>query len=117
MLRLASDENVHGNIIDGLRLRKPNLDIVRVLDVGLARTPDPLILDWAASHDRIVITIDVNTMLGFAWHRVRAGQRMPGLIVLHEHATIGRAIDDIILVTTCCTSDEIASRSVVHVPL
>ena len=35
MLRLLSDENFDGKIIRGLFLRQPNLDLVRVQDVGL----------------------------------------------------------------------------------
>jgi hypothetical protein len=57
MLRLVSDEDVHDDIIRGLRRREPTLDIVRVIDVGLGHTPDPTILEWAASHDRISLVI------------------------------------------------------------
>ena len=35
MLRLLTDEDVHGDIVDGLRRRQPALDLVRVQDVGL----------------------------------------------------------------------------------
>lgn len=34
MLRLISDEDVHDDIIRGLRRREPTLDIVRAVDVG-----------------------------------------------------------------------------------
>jgi hypothetical protein len=67
MLRLATDEDVHEDIIRGLRRREPALDIVRVVDVGLGHTPDPLILEWAAGEGRVLITGDLNSMVGFAW--------------------------------------------------
>ena len=35
MLRLLADENFHGDIVRGLLLRQPDLDLVRVQDVGL----------------------------------------------------------------------------------
>lgn len=35
MLRLLADENFNGDIVRGLLLREPDLDIVRVQDVGL----------------------------------------------------------------------------------
>ena len=40
MLRLLSDEDVHDDIIRGLRRRAPNLDIIRAVDVGLGQRPD-----------------------------------------------------------------------------
>jgi hypothetical protein len=43
MLRLLSDEDVHDDIIPGLRRREAVLDIVRAVDVGLDHTPDPII--------------------------------------------------------------------------
>lgn len=48
MLRLLADENLNNAILRGLRLRMPDVDIVRVQDVGLIGADDPTILDWAA---------------------------------------------------------------------
>ena len=42
------------------------LDLVNVRDVGLAHTPDPVILVWAAFAGRVMVTSDVNTLVGFA---------------------------------------------------
>jgi predicted nuclease of predicted toxin-antitoxin system len=60
MLRLLSDEDIHDDIVRGLRRREPTLDTVRALDVGLDHTPDPIILAWAASNERVLITGDLN---------------------------------------------------------
>lgn len=49
MLRLLSDENFNGDIIRGLFLRQPNLDLLRVQDVGLREVDDLEILDWASN--------------------------------------------------------------------
>jgi hypothetical protein len=38
MLRLLTDEDVHGDIVHGLRRRQPALDLVRAQDVGLRQT-------------------------------------------------------------------------------
>jgi hypothetical protein len=53
MLRLLTDEDVHG-IVAGLRRRLPDLDLIRVHEAGLLHTADALILDWAAQHGRVV---------------------------------------------------------------
>jgi hypothetical protein len=49
-------------------------------------------------------------MVGFAWARVKAGQPMPGVLVVRENTGIGRAINDILLVAECCTPDDIKDQ-------
>ncbi|MEX0716299.1 MAG: DUF5615 family PIN-like protein [Planctomycetaceae bacterium] len=82
MLRLLADENFNGDIVRGLLLRQPNLDIVRVQDVDLAGSDDPEILAWAAENDRIVLTHDRATMSDHAHERVAAGEGMAGVFIL-----------------------------------
>lgn len=43
MLRRVSDENFNGDIVRGLRLRRPDLDLVRAQDVGLEGADDPCV--------------------------------------------------------------------------
>jgi hypothetical protein len=45
MLRLAVDENFNNDVLRAVLRRKPNLDILRVQDAGLAGAEDPTILD------------------------------------------------------------------------
>jgi len=47
------DQNFHGHILDGLRRRAPELDLVHVRDVSLAAAPDRTILEWAAAQGRV----------------------------------------------------------------
>jgi predicted nuclease of predicted toxin-antitoxin system len=70
MLRLAADENFNGDIVRGLLRRNPQVDIVRVQDVGLSGANDPAVLEWAATENRVVVTHDVATLAGYA--------RLPG---------------------------------------
>ncbi len=56
------DENFNGDIFRGLLLRHPNLDLLRVQDVGLREVDDPAILAWAADNGRILLTHDRATM-------------------------------------------------------
>ena len=116
MLRLVSGEDVHDDIIRGLRRREPTLDVVRVLDVGLAHTPDPVILASAADQARILITGDLNTMVGFAWARVQSGEPMPGVLALLENNAVSRVIDDILLVAEYMPEEEIRDQVVVFLP-
>ena len=116
MLRLAADENFNGNIIRGLLRRRPDLDIVRVQDVGLAGADDPAILAWAADEGRILLTHDVETMVGFTYEGVNAGLRMPGVFEVQLGTSIGQAIQDILLLVECSFEDEWEGR-VVYIPL
>lgn len=95
--RLLSDENFSGAILRGVRRRFPEIDLVRVQDVGLSKATDKEILEWAAIHDRVLITHDIATVPGYAMERVRDGLRMPGVIVIPQLRTIGYAIEEILL--------------------
>ncbi len=106
MLRLVSDENFHGDVLRGLYRRRPELDVVRVQDVGLSATSNPDILAWAAAEGRIVLTHDRDTMPNFAYDRVRAGQPVPGVFVVSDLMPIGQAIDEILLAVECLTPEE-----------
>ena len=78
MLPLLLGENFNGRIYRGLVRDHPNLDIVRVQDVGLRTVDDPDILEWAAENQRVVASNDVKTMPAFAYERMEAGKPMPG---------------------------------------
>ena len=95
MFRLGADEDFDNDILRGLLQRRPELDIVRVQDAGLAGEEDPLILEWAARERRMVLTHDFNTMLDCAYARVEAELPMPGVIAIRQSVSIGRAIDEI----------------------
>ncbi len=98
MLRLAADENFNGDIVRGLLRRNPQLDIVRIQDVGLSGADDPSVLEWAARENRLVVTHDVSTMAGHAFARVAASQPMPGVCAVPSLAPIGQVIADLLLV-------------------
>lgn len=116
MLRLASDADVHGEILRGLRRRLPVIDLVRVQDALPEGTPDPEVLVWAATENRILVTNDRNTMVGFAYQRVALGESMPGLIVTTNEQSLGLAIDDILVIAEYMAEDEIKDQ-VVFLPL
>lgn len=98
MLRLAADENFNNDILRGLLRRKPDLDIVRVRDVGLSGADDPTILEWVAQEGRVLLTHDVSTLTRYAYERVEAGKPMPGVFEVSRAVPIGVAIEDIMLI-------------------
>jgi len=106
MLRLVSDENLNGDIVRGLLRRNPDLDLVRVQDVGLVQALDPEILEWAASHGRVLLTHDVSTVPPAAYQRIGDGKPMPGVFIVPDRMPIGEAIDEILFLSMDVEVDE-----------
>lgn len=93
MLALVTDENVDSRVLRGLRARTPDLDVLRVQDVGLSATDDRQILAWAAAEGRVLLTHDVSTMTAFAAQRLAAGEPMAGVIIVAQTEAVGVVID------------------------
>lgn len=93
MLRLLADENLDGRVWRGLLARMPDLDLVRVQDVGLYGADDPAVLAYAAREDRVLLSHDVRTMTVFAGERLATGQSMAGLVVVPQVERPGRVIE------------------------
>ena len=106
MLQLAADENFNNDIFRGLLRRNPDVDIVRIQDVGLSGADDPTVLEWIAKEGRVLLTHDVTTITQYAYERVRAGLRMPGVFEVNRSVPIGRAIEDIVLLSECSLDGE-----------
>jgi hypothetical protein len=116
VLRLVSDENFDGDILRGLFRRRPDLDVVRVQDVGLRTSPDPAVLEWAAAEGRILLTHDRDTMPGWSNLRVQADQVMPGVFLVSDHMPLGQAIEEILLANECLSAGE-CNDQVLYFPL
>jgi len=116
MLLLIADENFNNNIVRGLLRRKPDLDIVRVQDVGLSGEDDPTVLEWAAQRNRVLVTHDVATITQYAYQRIAAGQRMPGVIEVSRTVSMIVAIDDILLLAEYSVDGEWEGQ-IIYLPL
>lgn len=106
MVRLLIDENIAKAVVRGALSRQPDLDVVRVQDVGLRTTADEAILEWAASEGRVVVSRDRNTLIGSAYARVIAGQPMPGVLMLTEGISIGQAVEALLIAALCSTPED-----------
>ena len=106
MLKLAADENFNNDIVRGLVRRAPQVDLVRIQDVGLSGADDEMVLAWAADAGRVLLTHDVQTITRFAYDRVRQGLPMPGVFELNRAVPIGVAIDDLVLLAEASDARE-----------
>ena len=60
MLQLATDENFNGDIVRGLLFRLPDLNLVRVQDIGLEGAIDPMVLAEAARNSGLSFGLHFN---------------------------------------------------------
>lgn len=115
-LRFLTDQNFNGDIVSGLLAREPLLDIVRVQDCGLSQTPDEELLEWAARENRVVLTHDKQTMIGYAYSRLASGFDVPGVVHVPQSLPIGQAIDELLIVGGAAQASDFADP-VMHLPL
>lgn len=116
MLYLLCDENLNRDIVRGLFLRRQNLDCLLAQDINLHGAADPVVLEWAADNNRIVLTHDRATMPAYAYSRVASEQPMPGRFVLNDRLPVRQAIDELLLIIDCSEQAE-WSRLVLFLPL
>lgn len=114
MWRLALDQNFNQDIFNAVKREygKPDLDVVRLFDVGLSEAPDEVVLEWAAQQERIVLTHDVKTLVPLANARIREGLPMPGVIVVRATTTggstgaYGPVVEDLCMLLGASTPEE-----------
>ena len=94
----------------------PISTVVRVQDAGLAGSPDSVILDWAAAEERVLLTHDRETIPSSAYERVRGGQPMPGVFLVSDRMSKGRAVEELFLALHCLSSEECKDQ-VTYFPL
>lgn len=116
MLRLLADENFNGRILRALRRQIPDLDVVRAQDTSLYGTDDRTLLQFAAAENRIILTHDVETLVGYAWERVRSGMAMPGVIVALTDRPIGQVIEDLEILLLASQPEELEAQ-ILFLPL
>jgi hypothetical protein len=106
MVALLTDEDFNGRIIRGILLRRPDVNLVRVKDIGLLGAEDPAILEAAAEQSRLLLTHDARTMPVHVRNRLAAGSRLPGVFIVDDLAPIGACIEDIVLILECSAEGE-----------
>jgi len=108
--RFLADHNLNELIIDWLFRDEPAAEFVRVREVGLAQASDDQILAYAADASMIVVTNDVNTMIGFATERMGSGQSFAGLIVVRRRQPLRKVVESLQLIWAATEAEEWPGR-------
>ena len=115
-LKYLADENFDNRIVRGLLMRKADLDVVRVQDVGLRGATDAENLAFAAREGRVLLTHDVSTIPRHVDARLRQGHRVPGVFEAPQDVPIGGLIADLLLLAECSFESEWEGR-ILYLPL
>jgi hypothetical protein len=84
--------------------------------VGLRSQPDSTLLAWAAQENRVMVTYDVNTVPDAAYQRIEEGQPMPGVFAIPWSVSLGRAIEDLLILALASEAGEWEGQ-VLYLPL
>jgi hypothetical protein len=96
--RFLTDENFEPAIVAGLRRKRPAIDIQTAIEAGTRTMPDPLVLSYAAAHDRILISHDMRTVPTHFGEFLAHGGHSPGGMLVSSRLAIGLAIDALLLI-------------------
>jgi hypothetical protein len=109
-IRFHADEDVDGDIMRALKKNHPEIDCVRVQDVGLRSAADTEILSWAATARRVVVSHDVNTMTAAARTMKMDDASMAGLVIVSRRASISAVVEGLFLLAACNLDGECENR-------
>ena len=91
MIRILSDENVHADIVSGLR--QEGFDLVTAVESGLAGRKDIEVLDYAEKYDLLLVTGDKDfgglIEFGSLWGRGKV------LLLRYQVLNILKIVEDI----------------------
>jgi hypothetical protein len=116
MWRFLADENFNNILLRHILQQFPDLDVVRVQNVGLLHSSDPTILEWAAVEGRILLSHDLATIPDFAYQRLNEGLIMPGVFSIPESAPQDLVLEDLATIIEGSQPDEWANL-VTYLPL
>jgi hypothetical protein len=114
-MKFLFDEHIDPAIARGVQRLKSDLTIV-LASVELAGTADPDLLEYATQNKCILVTRDVNTLVGFAYERIAAGTYTEGVFVLRQDVSVGLIIRDLLLVAEASQLEEWANL-ITFIPL
>ena len=104
--RFLADHDLNEHIVHGVLRREPAIEFIRAHDVGMHERSDAAVLEYAAEHQMIVVSHDVNTMPANAYTRIRAGMPGTGLLMVKQSDPVGMIIDDLMLIWSASEAEE-----------
>lgn len=114
-MKFLFDEHIDPAIVRGLLREDETLDIVETR-LELGGTSDESLIEWCTEQNRLLVTRDVNTLVGAAYKRIEEGVPTCGVIVLRQGASLRSIIQDLLLLAKASNVDEWANQ-ILYLPL
>jgi hypothetical protein len=104
--RFLADHDLNEHIVTGVPRQEPEIEFLRVRDLGMSTRPDSEILEYAANEGLLVVSHDVNTMPATAFARLSAGGSFTGLFMVPQLSPIAPIIDGLVMVWAASDLEE-----------
>jgi len=111
------DENVDPSYQVELLRQNPNLTVWRVGQAGTPKrgTLDPEILVWCEENDFVLVTNNRRSMPVHLADHLQQGRHVPGIFILSPRVSMGKNIEDLILISECSMEQEYQDQ-IVNLP-
>ena len=116
-MKWLADENLDNDIIRGILRRAPDFDIIRVQDVPqISGEDDPVMLAWATTNGRVVLTHDLSTMIPALSEQLGRASVCAPIVLVPDALQIGPVIEEILVLDACSVASDWAS-GVIYLPI
>jgi hypothetical protein len=96
--RFLADEDFNFNIVSAVRRKRPEIDIITVVEAGRSGALDSEVLEIAHTDHRLLLSHDVNTLRAEAERRIADGRGVPGVFFASQRTAIQAVADAIYLI-------------------
>mgnify|MGYP005843156657 CR=1 FL=1 len=112
-IRLLLDENLFPRLKSALLLRFPDMDVLRVGDVGAPpySTSDPDILRYTEQTQRLLVTDNRTSMPGHISDHLTQGRHHWGILYISPCLSFAEILEELCIVWGASTSDEWRDRT------
>jgi len=111
-LHFLLDENLSPIIRRELRQRAPQLEVLRVGDVGAPplATPDEMILQWIEETGYVLVTDNRRSMPVHLERHYAQGRHIPGILLIRRGTSLGNIIEELLLIWHASEAAEYRDR-------
>jgi flavorubredoxin len=103
--RFQADADLNRHIVSAIKRREPMVDFQTAQEAGLSGLEDLAVLAIAASHGRILVSHDRQTMPQHFAEFIQE-QESPGLLIVSQRLPVSAAAEELLLIWFASEADE-----------